>query len=122
MTSSSFRRLLAAVVLGCAHPIWLAAQGPPPDTGRKSELIEKYDADGDGQVSQHEMEAALPANEQPATKPPSKTKPRGREPATELHNDRELQALQDRFDENGDGKLDHDELQALRNDLRSADD
>lgn len=112
------RRLMLLVVPGVMICCDAVAQGPPPDKGRQEALLKKYDKDGDGKLSESEIAAASPAAAQkPAAGPGNNSQQPVRAGTTADAvpvNDRLMQALLEKFDVNGDGKLDLDEMAALR--------
>ena len=116
--------VLIAEVIACSVPGMTAnAQGPPPDTGRRAELIRKYDRDGDGKLSDAEIEAARPKEGPRGPREVDGDGPQqGRSTPCgngELKHDGQMQALLEEFDSDGNGTLGIDEMAALRNALRN---
>ena len=112
------RIVLCGAAIGFALPA--LSQGPPPDSGRHAELIRKYDKNGDGKLSESEVQAARsaasPTRQRPAVARPGGPAESAKEArsATSLKHDKEMQALLDRFDVNGNGTLELPEMDTLR--------
>jgi Ca2+-binding EF-hand superfamily protein len=130
--------MVVLAVAGCLGVAVVGeAQGPPPDPGRRAELLKRYDADGDGKLSPEEMAAMRQAREErrkagggEAGNRRGATNGAGTVAASVLRNDARIQALLEEFDRNGDGKLNDEEMDALReamkqrrarHDMRAAD-
>jgi len=114
------RFLLITITCWCGG-LSVIAQGPPPDTGHSAALIEKYDKNGDGKLSDAEIEAAQPRvspkpNLTAVTAETASTAviQQPYKDSTKYVNDREIQNLFNQFDVNQNGKLDLDEMEALR--------
>ncbi len=119
------RNVLVLAVAGCVGAATVSqAQGPPPDPGRRAELLGRYDKDGDGKLSEEELATMRQARDQ-------RRKTNGSEARTSrgttsnavaavsgIRNDARIQALLEEYDRNADGKLNDDEMAALREAMR----
>lgn len=116
--SRSWHHRMVLFLLLALIPGWILAQGPPSDSNRKDALIRRYDVDGDGKLSDAEMQSARPpgTSDVPRSQGPVSERPSGRGSVEHavLKNDAAMQALLDKFDVDGDGKLDLEEMAALR--------
>jgi len=95
------------------------AQGPPPNETQRAELIKRYDTDGDGKLSPDELDAmrrARAERRKSAGDGPGRSADRPDRPAVDptLKNDADIQQILERFDADGNGKLNDDEMAALR--------
>ena len=116
--SRSWHHRMVLLLLLALMPGWILAQGPPPDLNRNDALIRRYDADGDGKLSDVEIQSARPpgTSDVPRARGPVSRRPSGRGAVENAawKNDAAMQALLDAFDVDGDGKLDLEEMAALR--------
>lgn len=102
----------------------LLAQGPPGDAQRHAELVRKFDKDGDGRLSKEEI-AAVKEKKGRAGGNPLERQSQGAgaekpHQETPLKNDERIQRLLERFDKDGNGKLDYDEMSALRGEIKAS--
>jgi Ca2+-binding EF-hand superfamily protein len=107
--------LLAAIVAG----MWIASTDVRADEGggkaeAKKKLLEKYDANGDGQLDNSERAAA---RQDMAKKKRGKKGPGAAGPGVGGISREEREMLTQRFDADGDGKLNDEERAAMQAEL-----
>ena len=101
----------------------MAQQSSPQNSTQRDALIKKYDRDGNGRLSQPEIDTAYRPLKQTgsAASTPSRTSRRTKEErrGATIKNDRQIQKTLEQFDQNHNGMLDYAEMDALRAALKT---